>query len=99
LLGVDDDLAVSLVKFHVFSTIGIGAHNPGLAMTPPEWVEFCDRLHKAAPGSRAFAIGAEVADLAGHAAWPACMSGGPPRASRSVTADIAGPARDPPVRS
>lgn len=48
LLGIADDYGVSLVKFHVFSTIGTGGHNPELAMTPPEWVAFCDRLHEAA---------------------------------------------------
>ena len=53
LLDIADDLAVSLVKFHVFSTIGTGGHNPELAMTPPEWVEFCDRLHEVAPSHRA----------------------------------------------
>jgi radical SAM protein with 4Fe4S-binding SPASM domain len=52
LLDIADDLAVSLVKFHVFSTIGTGGHNPGLAMTPPQWVEFCDRLHEVAPSHR-----------------------------------------------
>jgi radical SAM protein with 4Fe4S-binding SPASM domain len=49
LLGLADELGVSLVKFHVFSTIGTGHGNPELAMTPPEWVAFCDRLHEAAP--------------------------------------------------
>lgn len=49
LLGLADELGVSLVKFHVFSTIGTGHGNPELAMTPPEWVDFCDRLHAVAP--------------------------------------------------
>jgi MoaA/NifB/PqqE/SkfB family radical SAM enzyme len=49
LLNVADDLGVSLVKFHVFSTIGTGHGNPELAMTPPEWVEFCDHLGHVAP--------------------------------------------------
>jgi radical SAM protein with 4Fe4S-binding SPASM domain len=53
LLDIADDLAASLVKFHVFSTIGTGGHNPELAMTPPEWVAFCDRLHEAAQGCKA----------------------------------------------
>ena len=35
LLDIADELGVSLVKFHVFSTIGTGHGNPGLAMTPP----------------------------------------------------------------
>ncbi len=42
LLDIADELGVSLVKFHVFSTIGTGHGHPDLAMTPPEWVEFCD---------------------------------------------------------
>ena len=45
LLRLADELSVSLVKFHVFSTIGIGHGNPELAMTPPEWVGFCDELN------------------------------------------------------
>jgi len=49
LLDVADDLGVSLVKFHVFSTIGTGHGHQDLAITPPEWVEFCDTLHHAAP--------------------------------------------------
>jgi MoaA/NifB/PqqE/SkfB family radical SAM enzyme len=44
LLDIADFLGVSLVKFHVFSTIGTGHGNPDMAMTPPEWVGFCDRL-------------------------------------------------------
>ncbi|WP_063065723.1 radical SAM protein [Nocardia violaceofusca] len=49
LLDVADVLGVSLVKFHVFSTIGTGHGNPDMAMTPPEWVDFCDRLNIVAP--------------------------------------------------
>jgi radical SAM protein with 4Fe4S-binding SPASM domain len=44
LLDIADELGASLVKFHVFSTIGTGHGNPELAMTPPEWVGFCDHL-------------------------------------------------------
>jgi radical SAM protein with 4Fe4S-binding SPASM domain len=49
LLDIADELGVSLVKFHVFSTIGVGHGNPALAMTPPEWVAFCETLSRAAP--------------------------------------------------
>jgi radical SAM protein with 4Fe4S-binding SPASM domain len=49
LLEIADELGVSLVKFHVFSTIGTGHGNPELAMTPPEWVDFCDTLEHVAP--------------------------------------------------
>jgi radical SAM protein with 4Fe4S-binding SPASM domain len=49
LLDIADDLGVSLVKFHVFSTIGTGHGNADLAMTPPQWVAFCDRLNEVAP--------------------------------------------------
>ncbi|WP_227837357.1 radical SAM protein [Nocardia aurantia] len=49
LLDIADVLGVSLVKFHVFSTIGTGHGNPELAMTPPEWVKFCDHLNTVAP--------------------------------------------------
>jgi len=49
LLEIADDLGASLVKFHVFSTIGTGHSNPKLAMTPPEWVDFCEVLEHVAP--------------------------------------------------
>lgn len=49
LLDIADVLGVSLVKFHVFSTIGTGHGNPEMAMTPPEWVDFCDQLNTVAP--------------------------------------------------
>jgi len=52
LLDIADELGASLVKFHVFSTIGIGHGNPELAMTPPEWVEFCDHLSQVAKDYR-----------------------------------------------
>lgn len=50
LLDLADEIGVSLVKFHVFSTIGTGHGNPDLAMTPPEWIEFCELLREAARG-------------------------------------------------
>jgi hypothetical protein len=37
------------VKYHVFSTIGTGHLNASMAMTPPEWIEFCDILQHVAP--------------------------------------------------
>ncbi|MGY1929556.1 radical SAM protein [Nocardia gipuzkoensis] len=49
LLDIADQLGVSLVKFHVFSTIGTGHGNPEMAMNPREWVEFCDNLNTVAP--------------------------------------------------
>jgi len=49
LLDLADELGVSLVKFHVFSTIGTGHLNPGLALTPPEWIDFCEVLEHVAP--------------------------------------------------
>jgi radical SAM protein with 4Fe4S-binding SPASM domain len=48
LLELADELGVSLVKFHVFSTIGTGHLNPQLAVTPPEWIEFCEVLERVA---------------------------------------------------
>ena len=48
LLDIVDELGVSLVKFHVFSAIGIGHGNSVLAMRPPEWVDFCDHLNETA---------------------------------------------------
>jgi radical SAM protein with 4Fe4S-binding SPASM domain len=52
LLDIADELGVSLVKFHVFSTIGTGHGHEELAMTPPEWIAYCDRLSRAAPRYR-----------------------------------------------
>lgn len=49
LLDLADELGVSLVKFHVFSTIGTGHLNQGLALTPPEWIDFCEVLEHVAP--------------------------------------------------
>ncbi len=49
LLEIADELDVSLVKFHVFSTIGTGHGNAEMAMNPLEWVTFCDRLNEVAP--------------------------------------------------
>ncbi len=49
LLEIADVLGVNLVKFHVFSTIGTGHGNPEMAMTPPEWVDFCENLNSVAP--------------------------------------------------
>jgi radical SAM protein with 4Fe4S-binding SPASM domain len=49
LLDIADELGASLLKFHVFSTIGTGHGNAELAMTPPQWVEFCDNLNQVAP--------------------------------------------------
>jgi radical SAM protein with 4Fe4S-binding SPASM domain len=50
LLDIADEIGVSLVKFHVFSTIGIGHGNADMAMNPREWVTFCDVLNQTAPG-------------------------------------------------
>ena len=49
LLELADEFGISLVKFHVFSTIGAGHLNPQLAVTPPEWIEFCTVLEHVAP--------------------------------------------------
>jgi radical SAM protein with 4Fe4S-binding SPASM domain len=49
LLDIADELGVSLVKFHVFSTIGAGQDATGMAMPPLEWIEFYERLEQVAP--------------------------------------------------
>jgi len=49
LLDYADEIGVSLVKFHVFSSIGRGCANENLAMTPPEWVAFYKELEQRAP--------------------------------------------------
>lgn len=50
LLGMADDLGVSLVKYHVFSTIGAGSSHGGqqMAMTPREWIAFYKQLERVA---------------------------------------------------
>lgn len=48
LLELAGELGVNLVKFHVFSEIGTGHLNRELALTPPEWIEFCDLLERVA---------------------------------------------------
>ncbi|MFI9580472.1 radical SAM protein [Streptomyces sp. NPDC052236] len=50
LLDLADEIGVSLVKYHVLSVIGRGHGSPEDGMEPPEWLEFCDRLHAAAQG-------------------------------------------------
>ncbi|WP_433662477.1 radical SAM/SPASM domain-containing protein [Nocardia sp. CA-128927] len=53
LMDIADDIGVSLVKYHVFSTIGVGHDHTELAMSPPEWVDFCDKLNAEAPRANA----------------------------------------------
>jgi radical SAM protein with 4Fe4S-binding SPASM domain len=48
LLPLADELGVSLVKYHVFSTIGHGSANEDWALEPPEWIEFYERLARVA---------------------------------------------------
>lgn len=50
LMDLADELGVSLVKYHVMSVIGRSHGSPEDGMEPPEWLEFCDRLHREAPG-------------------------------------------------
>jgi radical SAM protein with 4Fe4S-binding SPASM domain len=50
LLDLSDELGVSLVKYHVLSVIGRGHGSPEDGLEPPQWLEFCDRLHTAAQG-------------------------------------------------
>ncbi|MFC0844670.1 radical SAM/SPASM domain-containing protein [Streptomyces noboritoensis] len=52
LIDVADELGVSLVKYHVMSVIGRGHGSPEDGMEPPEWLEFCARLHDRAAGHR-----------------------------------------------
>jgi radical SAM protein with 4Fe4S-binding SPASM domain len=46
LIGRCEAAGVSLVKFHVFSGIGLGADHDHLLLDPLEWVAFCDRLRE-----------------------------------------------------
>jgi radical SAM protein with 4Fe4S-binding SPASM domain len=52
LLPLADRLGVSLVKFHVFSVIGLGHGHEHWAMDPPEWIEFCEKLDARRSGFR-----------------------------------------------
>ncbi len=49
LLDLADELGVSLVKYHVFSTIGTGHGNAEMAMDPLAWVTYCDVINQVAP--------------------------------------------------
>jgi radical SAM protein with 4Fe4S-binding SPASM domain len=53
LLDIADDLGVSLVKYHVFSTIGAGNDATDIAMSPREWIAFYENLEQVAGGYRA----------------------------------------------
>jgi radical SAM protein with 4Fe4S-binding SPASM domain len=44
LLPLADEAGVSLVKFHVFSGIGIGRDNDQWLVSPREWIDFYERL-------------------------------------------------------
>jgi radical SAM protein with 4Fe4S-binding SPASM domain len=48
LLDIADRLGVSLVKFHVFSTIGAGNTATDIAMSPPQWIDFYENLEQVA---------------------------------------------------
>lgn len=52
LLGIADELGVSLVKFHVFSVIGSGHGAAEWGIQPGEWIAFYERLEQVAPGRR-----------------------------------------------
>lgn len=49
LLRVADELGVSLVKYLVFSTIGVGNSSTEMAMPPHEWIAFYEELERVAP--------------------------------------------------
>lgn len=44
LLPMADAIGVSLVKFHVFSGIGLGSRNEQWIVTPTDWIDFYERL-------------------------------------------------------
>ena len=44
LIPICEEANVSLLKFHVFSTIGTGQENEELGMTPREWIDFYSSL-------------------------------------------------------
>lgn len=46
LLDLADQLGVTLVKFHVFSTIGLGSDAEELSIAPHEWIAFYERLEE-----------------------------------------------------
>jgi hypothetical protein len=52
LLDIADRLGASLVKYHVFSTIGTGHGAEDLAMQPLAWIEFYEELERVAPSHR-----------------------------------------------
>lgn len=48
LLDKTEEAGVSLLKFHVFSTIGTGGENEAWSIKPMEWIAFYERLKKLA---------------------------------------------------
>lgn len=46
LIGKCEEIGVSLVKFHVFSSIGNGNQNTDWLMSPEEWIEFYEELER-----------------------------------------------------
>ena len=44
ILSLADNLGVSLVKYHIFSRIGIGKSNSHLLINPKEWIKFINLL-------------------------------------------------------
>ncbi|HEY4294694.1 radical SAM protein [Luteibacter sp.] len=52
LIRLADEIGATLVKYHVFSTIGTGKGDDSAALTPIEWVEFCDLLKQKEGQSR-----------------------------------------------
>jgi len=44
LVDIADEFGFTLVKYHVFSSIGAGRQNAGWALSPREWLDFVDVL-------------------------------------------------------
>ncbi len=49
LMQIADEVGASLVKYHVFSTIGTGSSNDQMSVSPRDWIDFCRQLEIEAP--------------------------------------------------
>ena len=81
LLGIADELGVSLVKSHVFSVIGSGHGAAEWGIAPVEWISFYERLEQVAPRATAHGCGTSRLTPA-PSGWP----GTPPMATGAASA-------------
>ncbi|MGA4497897.1 radical SAM protein [Bacillus bombysepticus] len=52
LLDMADEVGVSLVKYHVFSGIGVGKENDDMLVSPKNWIEFYEKIEDKQRGGK-----------------------------------------------